>query len=56
MAALSGVELRAEMEARSSPEAEGKEDSFSSFWACIFFFSTYDKHSHHFSKESGGLG
>lgn len=38
MAAVSRVELRAEMEARSSPEAEGKEDSFSSFWACIFFF------------------
>lgn len=31
MAAVLRVELRAEMEAQSSPEAEGKEDSFSSF-------------------------
>lgn len=57
MAALSGGELPAKMEAHSSPEAEGKEDSFIpafEFRSSFFFF--YGKLSHHFSKESGGLG
>lgn len=58
MAALSGGELPAKMEAHSSPEAEGKEDSFIpafEFRSSSFFFF-YGKLSHHFSKESGGLG
>lgn len=55
MAALSGGELQAKMEAHSSPVAEGKEDSFSSDLNSVRSLS-YDKLSHHFSKESGGLG
>lgn len=51
MAALSGGELPAKMEAHSSPEAEGKEDSsfpafqFRSFSSFILFFFRTNSHT-----------
>lgn len=48
MAALSGGELPAKMEAHSSPEAEGKEDSFIpafEFRSSSFFFFMANSHT-----------